>query len=131
MDQAVGVPDVSNKNTMTKSSRHAGEAASSRAIWKRSATKDLATAGTEESVLLEEQAKREIAGKRLRSADAFTNSAWPSHDTQAKGAFKIMEDDVSDALESGFCSARKRGQTRAEDTGGNVFDLRAGQKISR
>src|SRR5580692_6608985 len=50
---------------------------------------------------LEEQAKREIAGKTLRS-HRFYQFRMAFHDTQAKGAFKIMEDDVADALEADF-----------------------------
>jgi hypothetical protein len=52
------------------------------------------------SVLLED-AKREIAGKRLAEG-RFYQFRMAFADTQAKGAFKIMEDDVSDALEVDF-----------------------------
>ena len=52
------------------------------------------------SVLLED-AKREIAGKRLAEG-RFYQFRMAFADTQAKGAFKIMEDDVSDALEADF-----------------------------
>ncbi len=54
----------------------------------------------EESVLLQD-AKREIAGKRLPEG-RFYQFRMAFADTQAKGAFKIMEDDVSDALETDF-----------------------------
>ena len=53
-----------------------------------------------ESVLLQD-AKREIAGKRLAEG-RFYQFRMAFADTQAKGAFKIMEDDVSDALEADF-----------------------------
>jgi hypothetical protein len=53
-----------------------------------------------ESVLLRD-AKREIAGKRLPE-ERFYQFRMAFADTQAKGAFKIMEDDVSDALEADF-----------------------------
>ena len=52
----------------------------------------------EESVLLRD-ANREVAGKRLPE-DRFYQFRMAFADTQAKGAFKIMEDDVSDALEA-------------------------------
>src|SRR6267154_170640 len=52
------------------------------------------------SVLLED-AKREFAGKRLAEG-RFYQFRMAFADTQAKGAFKIMEDDVSDALEADF-----------------------------
>jgi hypothetical protein len=52
------------------------------------------------SVLLED-AKREIAGKRLPEG-RFYQFRMAFADTQAKGAFKIMEDDVADALEVDF-----------------------------
>jgi hypothetical protein len=54
----------------------------------------------EESVLLHD-AKREIVGKRLAEG-RFYQFRMAFADTQAKGAFKIMEDDVSDALEADF-----------------------------
>ena len=54
----------------------------------------------EESVLLRD-ANREVAGKRLPE-DRFYQFRMAFADTQAKGAFKIMEDDVSDALEADF-----------------------------
>ena len=54
----------------------------------------------EESVLLQD-AKRELAGKRL-AGGRFYQFRMAFADTQAKGAFKIMEDDVSDALEADF-----------------------------
>ena len=55
----------------------------------------------EQSVLLEDS---ETGNRRETSAlaDDSTNFAWPLHDTQAKGSFKIMEDDVADALEADF-----------------------------
>jgi hypothetical protein len=54
----------------------------------------------EESVLLE-NAKRETARKRL-AGGRFYQFRMAFADTQAKGAFKIMEDDISDALEVDF-----------------------------
>ena len=54
----------------------------------------------EESVLLQD-AKREVAGKRLAEG-RFYQFRMAFADTQAKGAFKIMEDDVSDVLEADF-----------------------------
>jgi hypothetical protein len=54
----------------------------------------------EESVLLQD-AKREVAGKRLAEG-RFYQFRLAFADTQAKGAFKIMEDDVSDALDVDF-----------------------------
>ncbi|MFZ0296751.1 MAG: hypothetical protein WAM13_00235 [Candidatus Sulfotelmatobacter sp.] len=54
----------------------------------------------EESVLLQD-AKREVAVKRLAEG-RFYQFRMAFADTQAKGAFKIMEDDVSDALEADF-----------------------------
>ncbi|HXM09301.1 MAG TPA: hypothetical protein VN946_05080 [Terriglobales bacterium] len=53
-----------------------------------------------EEVLLR-YAKREIAGKRLPEG-RFYQFRMAFADTQAKGAFKIMEDDVADALEADF-----------------------------
>jgi len=53
-----------------------------------------------ESVLLQD-AKREVASKRLAEG-RFYQFRMAFADTQAKGAFKIMEDDVSDALEADF-----------------------------
>jgi hypothetical protein len=53
-----------------------------------------------ESVLLPD-AKREIAAKRLPE-ERFYQFRMAFADTQAKGAFKIMEDDVSVALEADF-----------------------------
>ena len=52
------------------------------------------------SVLLED-AKREIAAKRLPEG-RFYQFRMAFAGTQAKGAFKIMEDDVADALEVDF-----------------------------
>ena len=54
----------------------------------------------EESVLLQD-AKREVAGRRLAEG-RFYQFRMAFADTQAKGAFKVMEDDVSDALEADF-----------------------------
>src|SRR5579864_8364342 len=54
----------------------------------------------QQSALLED-AKREIARKRLVEG-RFYQFRMAFADTQAKGAFKIMEDDVSDALEADF-----------------------------
>ncbi len=48
-----------------------------------------------------ENAKREIAGKRLPEG-RFYQFRMAFADTQAKGAFKVMEDDVADALETDF-----------------------------
>src|SRR5580692_4570955 len=53
-----------------------------------------------EEVLLR-YAKREIAGKRLPEG-RFYQFRMAFADTQAKGAFKIMEDDVADTLEADF-----------------------------
>jgi hypothetical protein len=55
----------------------------------------------QEKSALEEQAKREIGGKTLRS-HRFYQFRMAFHDTQAKGSFKVMEDDVADALETDF-----------------------------
>jgi len=63
-------------------------------------TRDEDLDGKQRSVLLED-AKREIAGKRLAEG-RFYQFRMAFADTQAKGAFKIMEDDVSDALEADF-----------------------------
>jgi hypothetical protein len=54
----------------------------------------------EESILLQ-GAKREIMGKRMAEG-RFYQFRMAFADTQAKGAFKIMEDDVADALEADF-----------------------------
>jgi len=54
----------------------------------------------QESVLLQD-AKREVAGKRLAEG-RFYQFRMAFADTQAKGAFKIMEDDLADALEADF-----------------------------
>jgi hypothetical protein len=54
----------------------------------------------DESVLLHD-AKEEVAGKRL-AGERFYQFRMAFADAQAKGAFKIMEDDVSDALEADF-----------------------------
>src|ERR1700752_967793 len=54
----------------------------------------------QQSVLLED-AKRELAGKRLPEG-RFYQFRMAFAETQAKGAFKIMEDDVADALEADF-----------------------------
>jgi len=53
-----------------------------------------------ELVLLQD-AKREVAARRLAEG-RFYQFRMAFADTQAKGAFKIMEDDVSDALEADF-----------------------------
>jgi hypothetical protein len=66
----------------------------------------------QERSALEEEAKKEIAGKILR-AQRFYQFRLAFHNTQAKGSFKIMEDDVADALETDFIlpeSAVKPGQ---------------------
>jgi len=55
----------------------------------------------QERSVLEAQAKQEIAGKLLRSP-RFYQFRMAFHDTQAKGSFKIMEDDIADALETDF-----------------------------
>jgi hypothetical protein len=62
--------------------------------------KNLSLAEQERSVL-EHTAKRETVGKRLHSG-RFYQFRMAFHDTQAKGSFKIMEDDVADALETDF-----------------------------
>jgi len=54
----------------------------------------------QERALLDD-AKREIAGKRLAQG-RFYQFRMAFADTQAKGAFKVMEDDVADALEVDF-----------------------------
>src|SRR5207248_7511246 len=54
----------------------------------------------QEGTLLDD-AKREIAGKRLAQG-RFYQFRMAFADTQAKGAFKVMEDDVADALEADF-----------------------------
>jgi len=51
--------------------------------------------------VLSEDAKREIACKRLAEG-RFYQFRMAFAETQAKGAFKIMEDDVADALEADF-----------------------------
>jgi len=71
-----------------------------RLVRQQSPDKSLPLNGQEMSAL-EEQAKREIAGKTLR-AQRFYQFRMAFHDTQAKGAFKIMEDDVADELEADF-----------------------------
>jgi hypothetical protein len=48
-----------------------------------------------------EDAKREIAGRRLAEG-RFYQFRMAFAGTQAKGAFKVMEDDVADALEADF-----------------------------
>jgi len=50
---------------------------------------------------LVDDAKREIVGKRLPDGH-FYQFRMAFADTQAKGAFKVMEDDVADALEVDF-----------------------------
>ncbi|MFZ3262718.1 MAG: hypothetical protein WA172_01840, partial [Terriglobales bacterium] len=54
----------------------------------------------QQSALLED-AKREVTRKRLAEG-RFYQFRMAFADTQAKGAFKIMEDDVADALEADF-----------------------------
>ena len=54
----------------------------------------------ERSILLDD-AKREISAKRLPEG-RFYQFRMAFSNTQSKGAFKIMEDDVSDALEADF-----------------------------
>ena len=56
--------------------------------------------GQQRSILLHD-AKREISWKRLPEG-RFYQFRMAFGNTQAKGAFKIMEDDVSDALEADF-----------------------------
>jgi hypothetical protein len=55
----------------------------------------------QEISVLESQAKKEVVGKSLRS-HGFYQFRMAFHDTQAKGAFKIMDEDVADALETDF-----------------------------
>jgi hypothetical protein len=55
----------------------------------------------QEKSALEEQAKQETAAKTLRS-QRFYQFRMAFHDTQAKGSFKLMEDDVADKLEADF-----------------------------
>jgi hypothetical protein len=55
----------------------------------------------QERAILLHDAKREIAGKRLPEG-RFYQFRMSFGSTQAKGAFKIMEDEVSDALEADF-----------------------------
>src|SRR6266481_4077870 len=55
----------------------------------------------EQRLTLFEDAKREIVRKRLAEG-RFYQFRMAFADTQAKGAFKIMEDDVADALEADF-----------------------------
>jgi hypothetical protein len=65
-----------------------------------------------EKLALVPVAEREIAGKRLPDG-RFYQFRMAFHNTQAKGAFKIMEDDVAHALETDFIlpeSAVKPGQ---------------------
>ncbi len=62
--------------------------------------KHLSPAGRER-LALEETAKREMGGKLLHS-ERFYQFRMAFHDTQAKGSFKMMEDDVADALETDF-----------------------------
>src|SRR5258708_2631330 len=59
------------------------------------------SASVKESLALEDKSKSEIAGKTLR-AQRFYQFSMAFHDTQAKGSFKIMDDDVADALETDF-----------------------------
>jgi hypothetical protein len=60
-------------------------------------------------LVLLEDAKREIAGKRLPEG-RFYQFRMAFAETQAKGAFKIMEDDVADALAADFVLP-ERGRT--------------------
>src|SRR6185437_164372 len=62
---------------------------------------DRSQPGQQEISVLENQAKEDIAGKRLRS-HGFYQFRMAFHDTQAKGAFKIMDEDVADLLEADF-----------------------------
>lgn len=55
----------------------------------------------QERAILLHDAKREISAKRLPDG-RFYQFRMAFSNTQAKGAFKIMEDDVSDALEADF-----------------------------
>jgi hypothetical protein len=55
----------------------------------------------QERATLLHDAKREMSGKRLPEG-RFYQFRMAFSNTQAKGAFKIMEDDVSDALEADF-----------------------------
>ena len=55
----------------------------------------------QEISVLESQAKEQISGKRVR-AHGFYQFRMAFHDTQAKGAFKIMDEDVADVLEADF-----------------------------
>lgn len=55
----------------------------------------------QEKLILVQIAKQEIARKLLPS-DRFYQFRMAFQNTQAKGSFKIMEDDVSDALETDF-----------------------------
>jgi len=57
--------------------------------------------GEQEKLTLFEVAKQEIVRKLLPS-DRFYQFRMAFANTQAKGAFKIMEDDVADALEADF-----------------------------
>jgi hypothetical protein len=54
-----------------------------------------------EELILLQGAKRQIMGKRMAEG-RFYQFRMAFADTQAKGAFKIMEDDVADALEADF-----------------------------
>src|SRR5438128_2167775 len=55
----------------------------------------------DEKRILGEEAKQETVRKRLRTG-RFYQFRMAFHNTQAKGSFKIMEDDVADALEADF-----------------------------
>ena len=55
----------------------------------------------QDRLILLHVAKQEIARKLLPS-DRFYQFRMAFHNTQAKGSFKIMEDDVADALEADF-----------------------------
>lgn len=55
----------------------------------------------QERAILLHDAKRDISAKRLPEG-RFYQFRMAFSNTQAKGAFKIMEDDVSDAIEADF-----------------------------
>ena len=69
-----------------------------RECWAKPAGEDL---DEQQQCALLEDAKREIAVKRLAEG-RFYQFRMAFGDTQAKGAFKVMEDDVADALEAEF-----------------------------
>src|ERR1700730_5206260 len=55
----------------------------------------------EEKLILAEDAKQHV-GRKLLPSGRFYQFRMAFHTTQAKGSFKIMEDDVADALEADF-----------------------------